>query len=205
MRSRYLLCMIMVLCFITVLSVTSCYQCYGGGVTGAVREDVDGDGYEVSEPPISGPSMRLLIGTTPYLGPINRTSGGGYSFLAPPGNYNVEASASGYVTQTKPVTIPSSGNVTKNFGLKRSTSSPSFQEGVSKHDGGEAFLENDNVSTSELHENAIQILQDVKNQVLLLDPTVFKTPDRQNMLVKKYDTVIRNIQESRYDLALRKL
>lgn len=107
-------------------AIISCYcpdnphrECPGGGVTGAVREDVDGDGYEVSEPPISGPSMRLLIGTTPYLGPVNRTSGGGYSFLAPPGNYNVEASASGYVTQTKPVTIPSSGNATKNFGLRR--------------------------------------------------------------------------------------
>jgi len=111
----------MVLFLLLSLTVTS-LTAYAipGTVSGTVRDDFEKDGYEVSDPPLSNsPSMRLLIGSTVVAGPINRNAGGGYTFSATPGNYTVEASCSGFVTQTKSVTITSGGNATRNFGLKR--------------------------------------------------------------------------------------
>lgn len=95
-----------------------------GTVSGTVRDDFEKDGYEESDPPLSPdqalrPSMRLLSGSTVITGPVDRTSEGKYIFSALPGNYTVEASCSGFVTQTKPVTIPSGGGATRNFGLQR--------------------------------------------------------------------------------------
>lgn len=90
----------------------------GGVVVGTVRDDSDMNGYDANDPVIPGPSMRLLLGSNVFAGPISRTPEGMYTFSAPTGTYTLEASASGFITKTQSVTITAGGYVTKNFGLR---------------------------------------------------------------------------------------
>ncbi|TLD42300.1 MAG: hypothetical protein JETT_1415 [Candidatus Jettenia ecosi] len=90
----------------------------GGVVAGTVRDDSDMNGYDANDPAIPGPSMRLLLGSNVIAGPISRGPDGVYTLSAPTGTFTLEASASGFVKQTKSVTITSGGYVTKNFGLR---------------------------------------------------------------------------------------
>jgi len=144
---------------------------------------------------IPGPQMAF---NGPSNATVNRNTDG--SYVSPnlnPGTYTITVTATGYQTITNTgVNLPEGGYVQKNYKM---TPLQGLQA------GSEASVENDNASTQELPENAIQMLEDIKDQILSLDPAMFKTPERQDALVKKYDTVIRNIQEGRYDLALRKL
>ncbi|KKO17958.1 MAG: carboxypeptidase-like regulatory domain-containing protein [Candidatus Brocadia sp.] len=127
MKSRYVFFVGggVVLCLLLSMTVAiSKAYAIPGTVSGTVRDDFEKDGYETSDPPLSPnpalrPSMRLLIGSNVIAGPVNRTPEGMYTFAALPGNYTVEASCSGFVTQTQPVTIISGGGTTKNFGLQR--------------------------------------------------------------------------------------
>jgi hypothetical protein len=119
-----------VLSLFLCVSVVSCCKCPSpttnnptlgvGGyatVSGAVRDDLDGDGYEVSEPGIPGPSMRLYNASYNY-GPIDRSPGGGYSFTVTPGTYTLEASAVDYITKSRTITLNNTDNKTSNFGLR---------------------------------------------------------------------------------------
>lgn len=194
MRSRYFFGGGGIVLFL-VLSLTimiSTAYAPSATVHGIAWDDVDGDGVrDPAEAVIPGPSMKL-IGTYNY-GPINRLGDGSYSFTVTPGSYTLRCSASGFVTQNRSISLVNDETETQNFGMRR------------LQGGSAASLEDDNARTPKLSENAIQMLVDVKGQILSLDPAVFKTPDRQDALAKQYETVIRNIQAGRYDLALRKL
>lgn len=140
--------------------------------------------------PIANASLTL----TPGQGSGNSNSAGKYATgFIDYGNYTLTVTASGYQPGGGPVTV-NAWSVQKHFYLTpvngmSAVSSP----------------ENDNVSTPELQENAIQMLGDIKNQILSLGSATFKTPDRQDALAKQYDTAVRNIQEGRNDLALKKI
>lgn len=134
LRNRYarFLGLMAVLVLLLCVSVMSCCKCSRsvnqvnpvdpgpGGyaiVSGAVRDDLDGDGYEVSEPGIPGPSMRLYNASYTY-GPMDRNPGGGYSFTVTPGTYTLEASAVDYITKSRTITLNNTDNKTSNFGLR---------------------------------------------------------------------------------------
>ncbi|KAB2836465.1 MAG: carboxypeptidase-like regulatory domain-containing protein, partial [Candidatus Brocadia sp.] len=150
-------------------------------VWGYVFDDQDGDHtYDAGEG-ISGHLSKIYNQSYTFTDPDGRGANGKYIVFAPtPATYTLLASASGYGTATRSITLSSSQmSKREDFELQPLPA------------GSAASFENDNASIPQLPEHAIQMLGDIKGQILSLDPAVFKTPDRREALIKQYDTAIR--------------